>query len=88
MEKATLVALILYYLLLYETFGTVDINLAEFNYLANHLLPEECRKLAAALHFSHYENKNAVDEAGRSYKKKTKLYKTFIYLLLLKICCH
>lgn len=47
-----------------EIFSTIDITLAEYNYLANHLHPEECRKLIAALYFNSYNKPNSLDEAG------------------------
>lgn len=44
---------------------TIDINLSEFQYLADHLHSEECRRLVAALHFKSYEQPNALDQAGK-----------------------
>lgn len=58
-----------------QIFGTIDINIAELQYLADHLTPEECRRLVAAAHFPNFEQPNALDQAGEerndfSYTKK------------------
>lgn len=45
--------------------ATVDVNLSELEYLADHLHSEECRRLVAALHFKGYEKPNALDQAGQ-----------------------
>lgn len=45
--------------------ATIDVNLPEFTYLANHLQPEECRRLVASLHYKSYNKPNALDDAGR-----------------------
>lgn len=46
---------------------TIDLNLPELEYLADHLHPEECRRLTAALHFNSYQQPNALDQAGKKY---------------------
>lgn len=46
-------------------FSTIDLNLSELEYLADHLHPEECRKLTASLHFKSYMEPNALDQAGK-----------------------
>ncbi|GJQ73532.1 hypothetical protein Trydic_g13884 [Trypoxylus dichotomus] len=43
--------------------GTIDVNLPEYQYIANHLEPQECRKLVAALHFHSYDLPPSVNEA-------------------------
>ncbi|XP_022916544.1 uncharacterized protein [Onthophagus taurus] len=43
--------------------ATVDVNLPELQYLADHLDPKECRKLVAALHFHSYDLPNNIEEA-------------------------
>ncbi|KAJ8682303.1 hypothetical protein QAD02_018095 [Eretmocerus hayati] len=52
--------------------ATVDINLSEFRYLANHLKPFECRRLVAALHYDTYELPEDLDEAARKLSKDMK----------------
>lgn len=44
---------------------TIDMNIAEFEYLADHLTLEDCRKLVAALHFVSYELPAALSAAER-----------------------
>lgn len=44
-------------------------NLSELQYIADHLHPEECRRLLAALHFNSYEEPNALDQAERKVPK-------------------
>lgn len=39
-------------------------NMQELQYLADHLHPEECRRLFASVHFSSYEVPNSLDQAG------------------------
>ncbi|XP_066137844.1 uncharacterized protein [Euwallacea fornicatus] len=45
-------------------YNTIDLNAAELQYLADHLTPEECRKLVAAAHFQGFDQPNALDQAG------------------------
>ncbi|KAJ8935100.1 hypothetical protein NQ314_012996, partial [Rhamnusium bicolor] len=45
------------------------LNVAELQYLADHLTPEECRRLIAAAHFKTYEAPNALDQAERKISK-------------------
>lgn len=52
------------FFVIYSSNMTIDINLSEFEYLADHLHFEECRRLVAALHFKGYEQPNALDQAG------------------------
>lgn len=47
---------------------TVDLNLPELQYLADHLRPDECRFLVASLHFKSYEKPNALEQAGTHFK--------------------
>ncbi|XP_030750950.1 uncharacterized protein LOC115878562 [Sitophilus oryzae] len=49
--------------------GTIDLNTAELQYLADHLTPEECRRLVAAAHFHGFEEPNALDKADRKVPK-------------------
>lgn len=44
--------------------STLDLNFGELEYLADHLLPEECRKLIAAAYFKSYNIPNSVGQAG------------------------
>ena len=55
--------------------ATIDLNFAELEYLASHLLPEECRRLVAAAHFKAYMMPNAVGQAGTPHP----LYYTLYY---------
>lgn len=48
-----------------DVWGTVDVSLPQFRYLADHLQPAECRRLLAALHYTSYNKPNALDDAGR-----------------------
>ncbi|KAF2894508.1 hypothetical protein ILUMI_11669 [Ignelater luminosus] len=50
-------------------FCTVDLNLPELQYLADHLRPDECRFLVAALHFKSYEQPNALEQAEEKVSK-------------------
>lgn len=47
-----------------KSHATIDINASELQYLADHLTPEECRRLVAAAHFQSFEEPNALDQAG------------------------
>ncbi|KAJ3655503.1 hypothetical protein Zmor_014631 [Zophobas morio] len=49
--------------------ATIDLNFAELEYLASHLLPEECRRLVAAAHFKAYMMPNAVGQAAQAIPK-------------------
>lgn len=51
-------------LLSYLSDCTVDINLSEFEYLADHLTPEECRKLVALLHYHTFDVPKQLAAAG------------------------
>lgn len=51
-----------------QVFGTIDINIAELQYLADHLTPEECRRLVAAAHFPNFEQPNALEQSGEESK--------------------
>ncbi|KAK4874916.1 hypothetical protein RN001_014276 [Aquatica leii] len=51
------------------TKATVDLNLPELEYLANHLHSEECRKLVASLHFKSYEKPQALEVAEINVSK-------------------
>lgn len=44
--------------------ATIDLNRAELQYLADHLLPEECRRLVAAAHFKSDSLPNILAQAG------------------------
>lgn len=46
-------------------FATIDLNFAELEYLSDHLLPEECRRLVAAAHFQSYNEPNFLPQAGK-----------------------
>ncbi|XP_066137845.1 uncharacterized protein [Euwallacea fornicatus] len=50
-------------------YNTIDLNAAELQYLADHLTPEECRKLVAAAHFQGFDQPNALDQAERKIPK-------------------
>lgn len=45
--------------------ATIDVNIAELRYLADHLTPLECRRLVAALHFKSFNIPNSLDQAER-----------------------
>ncbi|XP_076258940.1 uncharacterized protein LOC143195534 [Rhynchophorus ferrugineus] len=49
--------------------GTIDLNSVELQYLADHLTPEECRRLVAAAHFHSFDPPNALDQAERKIPK-------------------
>ncbi|KAF7286821.1 hypothetical protein GWI33_003878 [Rhynchophorus ferrugineus] len=49
--------------------GTIDLNAVELQYLADHLTPEECRRLVAAAHFHSFDPPNALDQAERKIPK-------------------
>ncbi|KAF5282904.1 hypothetical protein FQR65_LT14181 [Abscondita terminalis] len=49
--------------------ATIDLNLPELQYLADHLHPEECRRLIASLHFNTYEEPHALDVAEVNVSK-------------------
>ncbi|KAB0800031.1 hypothetical protein PPYR_07911 [Photinus pyralis] len=53
----------------YLSWATIDLNIAEFQYLADHLHPEECRRLVASLHFSSYKEPKALDVAEENVSK-------------------
>ncbi|GLV34865.1 hypothetical protein CBL_09345 [Carabus blaptoides fortunei] len=55
--------LLIIMLSLHITTCTVDVNMPELQYLADHLQPNECRRLVAALHFKSYNQLNALDAA-------------------------
>jgi hypothetical protein len=57
---------VLLVLLLTPVWGTIDLNFDELEYLANHLLLEECRRLVAAAHFKSYIMPNSLDLAGKN----------------------
>ncbi|RZC41116.1 L-xylulose reductase, partial [Asbolus verrucosus] len=52
-----------------DALATIDLNFAELEYLADHLLPEECRRLVAAAHFKSYMEPNFLDQAERAIPK-------------------
>lgn len=45
--------------------GTIDLNLGELQFVADHLTPLECRRLVAALHFKSFNVPNSLDQAER-----------------------
>lgn len=49
--------------------ATIDINLSELQHIADHLHPDECRRLVASLHFNSYEEPNSLDQAERKVPK-------------------
>lgn len=51
--------------------STIDLNLTELQYLADHLHIEQCRKLVAALHFKSYEKPNALNNASECFSIST-----------------
>ena len=57
---------IVYFLIMKSVliFCTIDVNLAELEYLAAHLDPYECRRLVAALHYTSYELPKSLAGAG------------------------
>lgn len=57
-------------------------NLSELQYLADHLSPEECRRLFASIHFKSYEEPNALDQAGKITSLKVRVnICTLVYFL-------
>lgn len=44
---------------------TIDMNIPEFEYIANHLSPEECRELIASLYFESYELPESLSTARK-----------------------
>ncbi|XP_017780795.1 PREDICTED: uncharacterized protein LOC108565718 [Nicrophorus vespilloides] len=59
--------------------ATVDINLAQFQYLADHLTSIECRKLVASLHFDSFELPGALDKAERSVSKDVRCLESLLH---------
>ncbi|KAK5640809.1 hypothetical protein RI129_009356 [Pyrocoelia pectoralis] len=53
----------------YFSRATIDLNLAELQYLADHLHAEECRRLVASLHFNSYNTPKALDIAEENVSK-------------------
>ncbi|XP_060523175.1 uncharacterized protein LOC132700074 [Cylas formicarius] len=49
--------------------ATVDLNAAQLQYLANHLTPEECRRLVASAHFKIIQAPKILDQAERKMPK-------------------
>lgn len=64
MRFVTIILLSIAIYLLKNVSSTIDMNAAEFQYIADHLTPEECRTLVAAAQFQNYENSNVLDQAG------------------------
>jgi hypothetical protein len=48
-----------------EVIGTVELNLPELQYVADHLTKSECRKLVAVLHHPNYDIVNNTDAEER-----------------------
>lgn len=46
-------------------YGTIDMNIPEFEHIANHLTTEECIRLVASLHFTSYDLPAALSAAER-----------------------
>ncbi|XP_066253373.1 uncharacterized protein [Euwallacea similis] len=61
--------ILIFVLCLNFCYNTIDLNSAELQYLADHLTPEECRKLVAAAHFQSFDQPNALDQAERKVPK-------------------
>ncbi|XP_048478175.1 uncharacterized protein LOC125488769 [Plutella xylostella] len=57
------VTILLLFTLISLTKTTIDMNIPEFQFLANHLTPQECRQLVASLHFVSHELPEALIEA-------------------------
>lgn len=54
--------------------STIDINAAEYRYLANHLTEKECRKLVAALHFPGFDLPKELNAAGENSLERNSLF--------------
>ncbi|XP_045463443.1 uncharacterized protein LOC123673066 [Harmonia axyridis] len=76
-EKTLIVSLI--QLCRYVCFATIDINIPELHYLADHLTSEECRKLVAAAHFKNYELPNALSEAELKVTKDLSCFELLLH---------
>lgn len=59
--------------------ATIDINIPELHYLADHLTSEECRKLVAAAHFNNYELPNALSEAELKVTKDLSCFELLLH---------
>ena len=46
--------------------GTIDLNIPELEYIADHLQNLECRKLIAALHDPNFDIVTNIDAAGKN----------------------
>jgi hypothetical protein len=49
-------------------FGTIDLNLPELEYVADHLNKRDCRKLVAALHDPNFDLVNNINAAGKYWE--------------------
>lgn len=47
---------------------TIDINMAELEYLAGHLDPAECRRLVVALHYNTYDLPQSMSGGGEFFQ--------------------
>ncbi|XP_044766759.1 uncharacterized protein LOC123322805 [Coccinella septempunctata] len=63
----------------YLSNATIDINIPELHYLADHLTSEECRKLVAAAHFKNYELPNALSEAELKVTKDLSCFQLLLH---------
>ncbi|EEB14795.1 hypothetical protein Phum_PHUM327740 [Pediculus humanus corporis] len=61
------VSLIINYILIIINLSssTIDINLSEFQYIADHLTVEECYKLVSALHFNEFDLPKGLNAAAQ-----------------------
>ncbi|KAL3276007.1 hypothetical protein HHI36_020738 [Cryptolaemus montrouzieri] len=59
--------------------ATIDINVPELEYLANHLTLDECRKLIAAAHFTNFELPNALSEAELRISKDLSCFELLVH---------
>lgn len=56
--------LLVTFIWLVEILGTVDLNMPELEFVANHLEKRDCRRLVTALHDPHFDLLNNMDVAG------------------------
>ncbi|KAF5271228.1 hypothetical protein FQA39_LY08235 [Lamprigera yunnana] len=66
-------------LLIQYIHATIDLNLPELQYIANHLHLEECRRLVASLYFKSYEEPKELDLAETSVSKDIPCIKLLLH---------
>lgn len=58
---------------------TIDLTLPEFQYLANHLTKDECRKLIASLHFASFDLNQNVENAENALPEDISCLKLLLH---------